>query len=146
DRYQEVRAMQYTALGHLALGNPADAALELARTATEWARKMPMQVGILYGLAIQSLALSRLGRHTEALAVSDEADLELDGARPDSAEHLLRWRSEVLMAAGQAEAARAALDRAQRTADARATKIRDPALRATFLGRRGLSNRNRGSV
>ena len=69
DRYQEVRALQYIALAHLTLGNPPEAALEMARSATEWARKMPMLVGIIYGLAFQGLALSRLGRHDEAVGV-----------------------------------------------------------------------------
>ncbi|HET9627168.1 MAG TPA: protein kinase [Kofleriaceae bacterium] len=135
DRYQEIRAMQYTALAHLALGNPAEAALELARASTEWARKMPMHVGILFGLAIQALALSRLGRHPEALAVIGDAVGRLDAARPDAVEPILRWHAEVLAAAGHTEAARAALDRAQRDADAKASKLRDRELRAIFARR-----------
>src|SRR5678816_1718633 len=73
ERYQEVRALQYIALAHLAVGDPPEAALEMARSSTEWARKMPMLVGIIYGLTFQALALSRLGRHEEAIAASDEA-------------------------------------------------------------------------
>ena len=48
-----IRAMQYISLAHLRLGDPAEAALEMAKSATEWARKMPMLVGIIYGLAFQ---------------------------------------------------------------------------------------------
>jgi serine/threonine protein kinase/tetratricopeptide (TPR) repeat protein len=140
DRYQEIRAMQYTALAHLALGNPAEAALELSRASTDWARKMPMHVGILYGLAIQALALSRLGRHTEALAVIADAVARLDAARPDAIEHILRWHAEVLAAAGQTEAARAAIERAQRDAEAKADKLRDPELRKTFIASRRSRN------
>src|SRR6185312_1907007 len=73
ERYQEVRALQYIALCHLASGDPPEAALEMAKSSTEWARKMPMMVGIVYGLTFQSLALSRMGRHDEAVAASDEA-------------------------------------------------------------------------
>ena len=66
ERYQEVRALQYIALAHLEAGDPAEAALEMAKSSTEWARKMPM-MGIVYGLTFQALALSRLGRHDEAI-------------------------------------------------------------------------------
>ena len=138
DRYQEVRALQYIALAHLSLGNPPEAALEIARSATEWARKMPMLVGIVYGLAFQGLALSRLGRHDEAIACVDDAVYRLEGARPDGAEHVHRWRAEVLAAAGQVDAARAALERAAAEIDTKAAKLRDPALRAIYLGSRQL--------
>ena len=136
DRYQEIRALEYIALAHLTVGNPAEAALEIARSATDWARKMPMLVGIIHGLAFQGLALSRLGRHDEAIACVDEAVQRLEGARPEGAEHVHRWRAEVLAAAGQVDAARAALDRAAAEVDAKAAKLRDPELRALFLASR----------
>ncbi|HEX3481386.1 MAG TPA: protein kinase [Kofleriaceae bacterium] len=138
DRYQEVRARQYIALAHLTLGNPPEAALEIARSATEWARKMPMLVGIVYGLALQGLALSRLGRHDEAMACADDAVRRLEGARPDGAEHIHRWRAEVLAAAGRIDDARAALDRADAEIAAKATKLRDPELRRLYLTSRQL--------
>ena len=128
--------MQYIALAHLAVGNPAEAALEIARSATEWARKMPMLVGIIYGLAFQGLALSRLGRHDEAIACSDEAVARLEGARPDGAELVHRWRAEVLAAAGKLDDARAALERVDAEVVARAAKLQDPELRAVFLASR----------
>src|SRR5205823_7088979 len=113
ERYQEVRALQYIALAHLAAGDPPEAALEMAKSSTEWARKMPMMVGIIYGLTFQALALSRLGRHAEAVAASDEAVRNLqEGARPEGAEHVHRWRSEILAAAGRAADAKAAANRA----------------------------------
>jgi tetratricopeptide (TPR) repeat protein/tRNA A-37 threonylcarbamoyl transferase component Bud32 len=136
DRYQEIRALQYIALAHLTIGNPPEAALEIARSATEWARKMPMLVGIIHGLAFQGLALSRLGRHAEAVACVDEAVQRLEGARPEGAEHVHRWRAEVLAAAGHTAAARAALDRARAEVDAKAAKLRDPELRRLYLASR----------
>jgi predicted ATPase/tRNA A-37 threonylcarbamoyl transferase component Bud32 len=137
DRYQEIRALQYISLAHLTIGNPPQAALEIARSSTDWARKMPMLVGIIHGLAFQGLALSRLGRHDEAIACIDEAVQRLEGARPEGAEHVHRWRAEVLAAAGKREAARAALDRADAEVDAKAAKLRDPELRTLFLSSRG---------
>jgi tetratricopeptide (TPR) repeat protein len=138
DRYQQIRAAQYVALAHLALGNPPDTALELARSTTQWAREMPMLVGIIHGLAFQGLALSRLGRHPEAIACVDEAVQLLEGARPEGAEHVHRWRAEVLAAAGQADAARDARDRADDEIEAKAAKLNDPELRRLFLASRQL--------
>jgi tetratricopeptide (TPR) repeat protein len=136
ERYQEVRALQYIALAHLTAGDPAEAALEMAKSATEWARKMPMMVGIIYGLTFQSLALSRLGRHDEAVARSDEAISMLDATRTDGIEHLFRWRAAVLAAAGKPDAAKAAQSRAAAEIDNKALKLRDPELRRTFLSSR----------
>jgi tetratricopeptide (TPR) repeat protein len=136
ERYQEVRALQYIALAHLTVGDPPEAALEMAKSSTEWARKMPMLVGIIYGLAFQGLALSRLGRHDEAIACIDEAIQLLEGARPEGAEHVHRWRAEVLAAAGKLDAARAALERANTEVLAKAAKLRDPELRKLFLASR----------
>jgi tetratricopeptide (TPR) repeat protein len=136
ERYQEVRALQYIALAHLAKGDPPEAALEMAKSSTEWARKMPMQVGIVYGLTFQGLALSKLGDHEGALAASNEAVSLLESTRTDGVEHIFRWRSQILAAAGQHEAARAAEARAMAEVDAKAQKLRDPELRKHFLASR----------
>jgi len=136
ERYQEVRALEYIALAHLAVGDPPEAALEMAKSATEWARKMPMLVGIIYGCAFQGLALSKLGRHDEAVAAIDEAVQLLEGARPEGAEHVHRWRSEILSAAGRSAEAKAAANRAAAEVEAKAAKLRDPELRKHFLASR----------
>ncbi|HEX8110778.1 MAG TPA: hypothetical protein VF516_23765, partial [Kofleriaceae bacterium] len=62
----------------------------------------------------------------------------LEGARPDGAEHIHRWRAEVLAAAGRIDDARAALDRASAEIAAKATKLRDPELRRLYLTSRQL--------
>jgi eukaryotic-like serine/threonine-protein kinase len=136
ERYQEVRALQYIALAHLAGNDPAEAALEMAKSSTEWARKMPMMVGIIYGLTFQALALSRLGRHEEAILASDEAISLLDATRTDGVEHIFRWRAQVFTAAGKVEAARAAEAKAAAEVNAKAHKLRDPELRKLFLASR----------
>ena len=136
ERYQEVRALEYIALAHLAVGDPPEAALEMARSATEWAKKVPMLVGIIYGLAFQGLALSKMGRHDEAVAAIDEAVKQLEGARPEGAEKLYRWRAEVLAAAGRTEEAKAAAARARLEIETKAAKLRDPELRRHFLASR----------
>ena len=136
ERYQEVRALQYIALAHLSSGEPPEAALEMAKSSTEWARKMPMMVGIIYGLTFQALALSRMGRHDEAIKASDEAVTLLEGTRTDGVEHIYRWRAIVFEAAGKADAARAAEARAKAEIDAKAQKIGDAELRKHFLASR----------
>ncbi len=136
ERYHEVRALQYIALAHLAIGDPPEAALEMARSATEWARKMPMLIGIVYGLTFQALALSRLGQHDAAIAAADEAVALLEGSRPEGFEQVHRWRSEVLAAAGRAADANAAAERAKREIEAKAAKMRDPELRKHYLASR----------
>jgi serine/threonine protein kinase/predicted ATPase/class 3 adenylate cyclase len=136
ERYQEVRALQYIAYAHLITGDPAETALEMARSATDWARKMPMLVGIIYGLAFQGLALSKLGRHDEAIAAVDEAVAHLEGARPEGAEHVYRWRSQILTAAGRTADAAAALERARAEIEAKAAKIGDVELRRHYLASR----------
>ena len=136
ERYQEVRALQYIALAHLASGDPPEDALEIARSATDWARKMPMLVGIIWGLTFQALALSKLGRHAEAVAAIDEAVGHLEGARPEGAENIHRWRADILTAAGQPAAAAAAAARAAAETAAKASRLRDPVLREHFLASR----------
>ena len=59
-------------------------------------------------------------------------------ARHDGTKHALHWRAEVLAAAGQVDAARAALDRATLEIDAKAAKLRAPKLRRLYLASRQL--------
>ena len=87
-------------------------------------------------LAARAFVLSRLGRHAEAIALVDEAVERLEGARPEGAEHVHRWRAEVLAAAGRHDQAREALARSKREIDAKAAKLRDPDLRASYLASR----------
>jgi predicted ATPase len=136
ERYQEVRALQYIALAHLASGGAPELALEMAKSSTEWARKMPMMVGIIYGLTFQGLALSRMGRHDEAISLTDEAATLLETTRTDGVEHLLRWRAEILAAGGRADSARAAVARAAAEIEAKAGRLRDPDLRKQYLASR----------
>lgn len=140
ERYQEVRALAYTALAHIVVGTPAETALEMARSATEWARKMPMRAGVVYGLAFQALALSKLGRHDEAIRASDNAIALLEEGRTDGVEHVWSWRAAVMEAAGKTDEAQTARNRAQAEIAAKADKLRDPDLRKTYLESRRTDN------
>jgi tetratricopeptide (TPR) repeat protein len=136
DRYQEIRALQYVAFAHLTAGDPPEAALEIAKSATDWARKMPMMVGIIYGLTFQALALSKLGRHGEAVAASEEALSMFDGTRPEGAENIFRWNAQVLVAGGKLDSGRETEARAVAEVEAKAAKLRDPELRRHYLASR----------
>ncbi|HUQ05122.1 MAG TPA: tetratricopeptide repeat protein, partial [Kofleriaceae bacterium] len=133
ERFQEIRGLQYIALAHLD-SNP-EWSLDLAKSATELARKMPMIVGITYGLAIAGRALSRLGRHDEAVAATTEAvAIQDQQPRPEGAEHVLYWHACVLGAAGQTSAAQAAFARSEKEIDIKAARLRDADLRSIYLG------------
>jgi eukaryotic-like serine/threonine-protein kinase len=137
ERYQEIRALEYIALAQLEAGDPAEGALELARSATELARRMPMMIGVIYGLAAQALALARLGDHPAAVAASAEAvRLQDEQGRPEGAEHILFWHAQVCRAAGRADEAAAALRRAAAEVDVKAARLQDAELRRIYLGSR----------
>jgi serine/threonine protein kinase/tetratricopeptide (TPR) repeat protein len=137
ERYQEIRALTYVALAQLDAGMPAETALVLARHATELAKAMPMMVGIIYGMAIQGLALSRLGRHGDAIAITAEAVRLQEGqARPEGAEYVLHWHARVLAAAGRQADALAATTRARGEIEAKASRLHDAQLRRIYLDSR----------
>ena len=133
-----MRALQYIALAHLRLGDPPEAALEMAKSATEWARKMPMLVGVIYGVTFQGLALAQLGRHGEAIALADEAIGLVEKAQLDGADHIYRWVADIMTAAGEHERARDAHAKADAEIDGKAQRLRDPELRRTYLSARQL--------
>ncbi len=137
ERYQEIRALEYIAFGQLDAGQPAEGALELARSATELARRMPMAIGVIYGLAAQGLALARLGRHAEARAATEEAvALQAAMTRPEGAEHIFLAHARVCAAAGDATAARDAARRGLAELEHKARRLQDEELRRTYLGAR----------
>jgi tetratricopeptide (TPR) repeat protein len=137
ERYQEIRALEYIAFGQLEAGDPPEGALELARSATELARRMPMPIGVVYGLAAQGLALVELGRMDEAVAATTEAVALQDGqTRPEGAEHVLWWHAQVCEAAGRATEAAAAVKRAAAEIDVKVSRLHDEDLRRIYLASR----------
>jgi eukaryotic-like serine/threonine-protein kinase len=136
ERYQEIRALEYLALAHTESGRP-EVALELATSATELARKMPMIVGVIYGQMFAALALSALHRHDEAIASAASAMVAAEqAARPEGAENLLRWQSRVLRAAGHIDEAASCSVRASQEIARKAERIEDATLRQHFVSSR----------
>jgi tetratricopeptide (TPR) repeat protein len=110
-------------------------ALELARSATELARKMPMMVGVIYGLAITGLAHARRGDHAAAVAATAEAvALMPSTARPEGAEHIWYWHGLTLAGAGRSCRPRAPRSSAPSRGRDQGRRLRDPALKAAYLG------------
>src|SRR5205814_4557738 len=73
DRYQQIRALNYLGLAELARGGSPEEALARARTAAELAHETLVGVGEIYGLATQGLALARMGRTEDAVALTARA-------------------------------------------------------------------------
>ncbi|HUH03424.1 MAG TPA: tetratricopeptide repeat protein [Kofleriaceae bacterium] len=138
ERYQEIRALIYISLGQLEAGDPPEGALELARSATELARKAPMLVGQIYGSCAQGMALARLGRADEAAALSAHAVELLDGRVEDTegSEQIHYMHATLCERAGRLDDARAALARARAEVEGKLGKLRDPELRSMYLGSR----------
>ncbi len=135
ERYQEIRALIYIALAQVEVGEPPEGALELARSATELARKMPMAVGEIYGLAIQGLALDKQGKLEEAAdATAEAARIQTEQEQPEGAEQVLHIHATISDKAGRAETASAAITAAREELLAKSSKIRDDGLKAMFLG------------
>ena len=60
----------------------------------------------------------------------------LEGTRPEGAEHVYRWRAQILTAAGRTDDADAATARARAEVEAKAAKIGDLELRRHYLASR----------
>jgi serine/threonine protein kinase/predicted ATPase len=134
DRYQETRALIYLAIATLRAGGDAAEALELARTATEIARAMPMPVGEYYGLAIQAQALVALGRAGESLELSTRAlEAIAEVQQPEGAEEIMALHAEIAAAAGDAALAAETIARARAETERKAAKLKDQALRQAYL-------------
>ncbi|HPH66464.1 MAG TPA: protein kinase [Kofleriaceae bacterium] len=136
ERYQEIRALEYLALAHTE-ADRAEVALELASSATELAKKMPMIVGVIYGQMFSALALSGLGRHQEAVVAAAAAmQSALEAARPEGNENLLRWQGRVLRAAGNVAAAADCSAQAEQEIARKAERIADDVLRQHYIASR----------
>jgi tetratricopeptide (TPR) repeat protein len=134
DRYQETRALIYLAIALLRPGGDANESLELARTATEIARAMPMPVGEYYGLALQGQALAALDRPTEGLELTTAALEALARVQqPEGAEEIMGIHAATAAAAGEHSIAAETIARARAEIERKAAKLKDEALRQAFL-------------
>jgi serine/threonine protein kinase/tetratricopeptide (TPR) repeat protein len=137
DRYMEIRARIYLAWADLDAGHDPANALDLARTATELAADMPMPVGQTFGLAVQALALAALGRAAQAAEASAQAvRLQAAMERPEGAEQILYVHAVLCEAAGRLDEAVQAIRQARREVEAKASRLRDGALRTLYLASR----------
>ncbi len=133
DRYQEIRALIYIAMAQVESDTPAEGALELAHSATELARKMPMLVGEIYGLSVQGLALAKLGRLDEATANSARAVALLeDDEQTEGAEQILHIHAKLCERAGRRADAVATIKAAHAELVGKADKLQDPELRQIY--------------
>ena len=133
DRYQEIRALIYIGMAQVESDAPAEGALELAHSATELAHKMPMLVGEIYGLAVQGLALAKLGRLDEATERSARAVALLeDDEQTEGAEQILHIHAMLCERAGRGADAVATIKAAHAEMLGKADKLQDPELRQIY--------------
>ncbi len=141
ERYQEIRALVYIAFAQIDAGDPPGGALELARSATELARKAPMLVGEIYGSCAQGMALMAMDRAAEAADLGARAVtlLEGRGEETEGSEQVYSMYAKMCIAAGRTADAEAALAKGRAEVAQKAAKLRDPELRQIYL-----SSHNRG--
>jgi serine/threonine protein kinase/tetratricopeptide (TPR) repeat protein len=134
NRYQEIRALVYLPLAQLRAGDSPEGALELAQSATRLAAQAPMPIGEVYGLAMEALCLSALGRADEAVERAAAALTRMEAIEnPEGAEEIFWIHADLAKKAGRADDARASLRRAITEAQSKARRLRDPTLRAAYL-------------
>jgi tetratricopeptide (TPR) repeat protein len=135
DPRMEAHCRRYLALVALAAGDAVTAEREAARGVELLAVAPRLRAATLAVLARARLVLGRVG---EARAAADEAMIILEsaGGSLEEGEAFLRLvHADLLAAAGEADAAASALALARERLLARAARITDPALRASFLER-----------
>jgi tetratricopeptide (TPR) repeat protein len=134
NRYQEIRAMVYLAFAHLARGDDAARALELAQAAVKLAREGEIANGEVYGLSAEALAHLRRGDVPAARRAAEAAVALLDAGRDvDSPEEILLTFAEVASAGGARSEAEEALMRAVAEVRKKARRIRDETWRNRYL-------------
>jgi predicted ATPase len=134
NRFQEIRALIYLAMAHLAGREAPDGALELARSATRLAQAAHIPQGHAWGLAVEALALAASGRAAEGTARSAEAVRLLDsGPHFQDREEILHCHARVLVEAGRAAEAALVAQRAWDEVQAKARRVRNRGLRERYL-------------
>ena len=135
NRHQQMRALTTLALLTLEAGRSPMRALELAQSATELARDMPMPMAEPYGLSLRARALQALGRSEEAVDLSRRSVAALDAAPHPATgrEQILYFRASVCEAAGHTDDARDAAERARAEVKAKASRLKSAELREIYL-------------
>ncbi len=133
-RYQEIRALIYTAFAELAKNGDASHALGLARSATELARQSEIANGEVYGLVAEAMALFHVGQIPEAARASSAAVALIDAGRDvDTPEEVLFAFARIAEAAGRRGESADALSRAVAEVRRKARRIRDDGWRERYL-------------
>ena len=132
DRYQQIRGLIYLGLALLESGGPAEEALDQARMATELAQQTLVTMGEIYGLAVQGLALARMGQAEAAEITGKAVRLQKENEQPEGAEQILWYHARVCEQLGLLDQAREALTQAQVEVERRAARLSDVQLNATY--------------
>jgi serine/threonine protein kinase/predicted ATPase len=132
--YGEMRARIYVAFAKLEAGEPPEGALQEARQATDISRRSDMPQGIVFGLAVQALALEAMGRAEEGLARSSEAmTMVATGTPIVGVEEALHVHASLLHRLGRTTEAKPFMQRALDEIVKKARRLKQPDRQRSFL-------------
>lgn len=135
NRYQEVRALVYQALGRLGAGQAAEGARELARSAIRLAAESSIANGEVYGLAAEALCELALGRPVDAFRCATAAIEMIEGGRTvDCPEEIFYWHAQVALSTNHREAAIRSVRRAAELVETKAGRLSDAEWRERYVG------------
>src|SRR5262249_59521046 len=116
------------ALARLECGEDPERSAAEARAAADMARAAPLPIGEIFGLAVEALALAKMGRPIDAADRAAAAVHRLDATRAiEGADEILFIHARLARAAGRTDDAAASLRRAHEEVLARARRLKDPA-------------------
>lgn len=132
--YQEIRSLIYLGLTRIEQDDGIEVALRLAQRATEIAKKMPMPVGEMFGLAVQALALEKMGEFERGLQCSRDALVQLEKVEQGEGTERILWiHSKLCERSDKLDEAKEAIDRSHSEVARKAAKLGDHDLRACYL-------------
>jgi serine/threonine protein kinase/predicted ATPase len=134
NHYQEIRSLVYLALTRIEQNDDIAEARSLAERATAMAKKVPMPVGEMFGLAAQALACHATEEFSHGLKLSTEALGYLENIEQgEGLEIILHIHSRLCESNQRIDEARETIQRSRDEVDRKAAKIKDGELRNCYL-------------
>lgn len=134
NHYQEIRSLVYVALTRVEQKDDVAEARRLAERATDMAKKIPMPVGEMFGLAAQALACHAMEEFAHGLRLSSEALEYLEDIEQSEGVELI-WHIHARLCESnqRLEEARETIQRSRNEVERKAARIKDSELRACYL-------------
>jgi serine/threonine protein kinase/predicted ATPase len=134
NHYQWIRSLVYVALTRIEQKDDVAKARSLAEQATALAKKVPMPVGEMFGLAVQALACHALGEFERGLELSSEAQGYLENIeQSEGLEIILHIHAKLCESNEKLEEAKETIQRSRDEVERKASRIKDAELRNCYL-------------